>query len=69
MAHWSTSKLIKELDATVPEWRLDFADPYDAAAYYGLEVRYTTRDGYSELDFSEPDYGDLYDGFNDADRD
>lgn len=68
MAHWSLTKLIRELDLVAPEWRDRFSDPYDAVEYYGLEVYNTEKEGYSELDFRIPNYGDLEDGFDDPDR-
>lgn len=70
MAHWSVSRLIAYLDENFPDWRQDHADPYDAAEFYGV---YVTDDmqinHYGELDFNEPNYGNLADGFDDSDND
>jgi len=61
--------LVEFLDEEIPDWRTVSTDPEEAAAFYGIEwPAFSPRETYEkELDFNEPDYRYLGDGYDDED--
>lgn len=63
-------RLVQLLDRVDPDWRRVDSDPYIAAEYYDIAVVDKPRmEDYAPLDFSDPDYRNMADGFTPTDYD